>query len=355
MLKRLLQYTLKQLTKKPDNTGESVQIVDGMIIEAAKISPSEPCKKTGHPFSKNTKTAEILLESPQDDKTVSPEARREVFSEQPDLTPLPEQIKASRGRPRAVEGFFMSLTASGRSERTVKGYASDLRFWTKKANQFGKSIYNLKIKDIESAISGQDINTARRHIAALKQLAKWYLRDGYPSLHLELQKLIMGRGKARIPLAKTEEEFIKAKDEAKRLCKENDRRGLWLGLMLFCGLRISEIQTAVPGRDWVQVRGKGGKERRIPCPPWLISAMVKSPGLSRGGYMKKRQVIDRELRKIGYPHAHSLRHTYATILLHRGLSLDEIQKLLGHSSISTTQIYAKTKLPEGVNELLEKD
>ena len=189
----------------------------------------------------------------------------------------------------------------------------------------------------------------------MKQLAKWYLRDGYPSLHLELQKLIMGRGKARIPHAKSEEEYIKAREEAKGLCKEGDRRGIWLGLKLVCGLRISEIQTAVPGKDWVQVRGKGGKERRIPCPPWLISAMVKSPGLSRGGYMKKRQIIDRELRKIGYPHAHSLRHTYATILLHRGLSLDEIQKLLGHASISTTQIYAKTKLPEGVNELLEAD
>lgn len=336
MLRRLLQYTLKQLSKVPDNTGETVHIVDGVIIEA-------------------TSQASQDTEPPQANKTTSQNALESHNLEQPISNPLPDKNFANRGRPRSLEGFFLSLTALGRSKRTIKGYESDLRFWQKKAYHFGKSIYNLKIKDIESAISGLDINTARRHIAALRQVAKWYLRDNLPLLHIELQKLTLGKGKARIPYAKTEEEYIEIREKAKELCRKRDRRGIWLGLMLVCGLRISEIQTAVIGKDWVQVMGKGGKERRVPCPHWLISAMAKSPGLDRGGYMKKRQIIDREIRKLGYSHAHSLRHTYATILLHRGLALEEIQKLLGHSSISTTQIYAKTKLPEGVNEILERD
>jgi len=59
-------------------------------------------------------------------------------------------------------------------------------------------------------------------------------------------------------------------------------------------------------------------------------------------------------RKLGYKHLHSLRHTYATILLHREVKLEEIQKLLGHSSISTTQIYAKTKINKDISGILEK-
>ncbi len=52
---------------------------------------------------------------------------------------------------------------------------------------------------------------------------------------------------------------------------------------------------------------------------------------------------------------HSLRPTYATILLERGVKIDEIQVLLGHASISTTQVYARTQIPEGINEILSAD
>ena len=83
--------------------------------------------------------------------------------------------------------------------------------------------------------------------------------------------------------------------------------------------------------------------------------MRKSKVHEKGGYARKRESIDKGLRKMGYSHCHSLRHTYATILLKRGLSLDAIQKLLGHANIATTQIYAKTQLPAGINDLLEKD
>ncbi len=358
MLKRLLQYTLKQLSKTPDSKGDSVEIVDGIIIGATTETAADGSGTSGtERINDPPKKPESAASSANHKETALPNAPGSTNEDEDDLTPRPEPVEKKRGRPHAQDGFFLTLKAAGRSERTLKGYASDLRFWKRVSGKTGKPLYKLSIKDIEGAIAGLDINTARRHIAALKGLAKWHLRDGHPVMFIELQKLMMGKGKARIPRAKSSEEYITIRDHAKKLVQENDRRGIWIGLMLVCGLRISEIQTAVPGKDWVQVRGKGDKERRVPCPPWLIMAMVRSPGLGRKGYMKKRQVIDKNLRKLDYSynHFHSLRHTYATILLHRGVALEEIQKLLGHSSIATTQIYAKTKLPKGINEILEKD
>ena len=70
-------------------------------------------------------------------------------------------------------------------------------------------------------------------------------------------------------------------------------------------------------------------------------------------YRKKRQIVDKHQRAIGFTHVHTLRHTYATTLLQRGVKIEEIQKLLGHSSIATTQTYAAAQLPENVVEVLE--
>ena len=360
--------SLKQQKKSSDIELDGVKIVDGIIIEETRAAssienPSDP-PESGQSFQageksnpeKATDNPGSRGNNPKEKKPASSNPRESSYKDPDDINIVPEEpekIEKKRGRPHSIDDFFTALRAAGRSEFTVRGYMSNLRFWKKVEGKYKRSIYNLKVKEIEKEIAGMDINTAKRHVAALRSLAKWYLRDGYPALHVELQKLMMGKGKARIAKAKSEDEYRDIREEAKKLCKEGNRRGIWLGLMLCCGLRISEIQTAVPGKNWVQVRGKGNRERRIPCPTWLVKAMHKSEGTGRGGYMKKRQVIDRDLRKHGYDKCHSLRHSYATVLLHKGVSIDIIQRLLGHASIATTQVYTKTKIPEGINDIVE--
>jgi integrase/recombinase XerC len=135
------------------------------------------------------------------------------------------------------------------------------------------------------------------------------------------------------------------------------------------GLRVGEL-AALRVRDLdlhrreLRVLGKGGRERVIPLPAAAVRALDaylaqrRRPGLfaeplfaslraSRGalrplGPRDVRRVLERRARRIGLQervHPHRLRHSYATHLLDMGAGLREIQELLGHASLSTTQRY----------------
>lgn len=297
---------------------------------------------------------EITADKEQQEKMVA------TAEETADCSSATEEVKTigipvSKGRTRDISGFWLTLQSAGRAKRTIEGYQQDIKQWQKYALEKGhKTVYNLKTKDIEGFIAKRDVNTSRRLISSLKQLSKWYLRDGFPALNIEMQKLMSAKGKKRIPLAKEPAEFIRIRDEAKKMIEEGDRRGIWISLKLMCGLRISEIATVEVSDNFIQVIGKGDKQRRIPAPAYVVEGLKAIPATGRGGYKKSRFVIDRCLRKLGYTHLHSLRHTYATYLLNKGVKIEVIQKLLGHSSIATTQIYAQTKIEEGITDVLEQ-
>ena len=143
------------------------------------------------------------------------------------------------------------------------------------------------------------------------------------------------------------------------------RNAAVLTLLYGCGLRISEAlglgggELASPRDGVLRITGKGGKTRIVPVLPAALEAVAAYRRLcpyrlaageplfrgARGGPLAPA-VLQRDMRRLrgglGLPDTatpHALRHSFATHLLGRGGDLRAIQELLGHSSLSTTQIY----------------
>lgn len=145
-------------------------------------------------------------------------------------------------------------------------------------------------------------------------------------------------------------------------------RDLAVLLLLYgSGLRISEAlslrmkDAPTTARDVLRIHGKGGKERLVPALPVTIDAVARYRQLcpypldpegplflgAKGGPLSPRIIqlaIARAREALGLPETatpHALRHSFATHLLAAGADLRQIQELLGHASLSTTQIYTE--------------
>lgn len=357
-MNQMITEAIFRMLKKLQNqeVKDDLEIINGEFYYNGQVMDKEARKLFYERKERELKEKrnEIITEVKSKSEEVKNEGL-EVRGNLEEYTTEGVNLKGKRGRPPKLEKFYIFLRASEHSQNTLKTYKSAIKFWDGVARSNNKTIYNLGIEELEKGIMSKDINTKRKLVSALKQLGKWYLRSDYPKLYIELNKLVIIGHKSRIPATKSEKEFVEIKNHAKDLIGKGKREGIWLGLMLMCGLRISDIQTVEAEEEQIKVIGKRNKQRIVPASDWILKGLKDLKDTGRGGYKKPRGIVDRGLRRMGYTHLHSLRHTYATILLKRGLPLNQIQKLLGHSDISTTTIYAQTEVPKNVAELLEKD
>lgn len=125
--------------------------------------------------------------------------------------------------------------------------------------------------------------------------------------------------------------------------------GLGLRMSEVSGIKLSDIKE-----EWIEVHGKGEKSRYLPLFPELktqIERFLKIYPSSHYLFEKEgvvmnpnrlRYRIDKVFKKIGVKVTpHQLRHFFATDLLNNGARINDVSELLGHSSLSTTQIYTK--------------
>jgi site-specific recombinase XerD len=192
--------------------------------------------------------------------------------------------------------------------------------------------------------------TIARKLAAVRAFLRFTLgKGGVPEMPLSPRR---GRRLPEAPPAPEIEAIVESLDGDGPLPLRN--RAL-VELVYSAGLRASEavgldLADVDFEQESVHVRGKGGKERLVPLgeeASYRLQLYLREgrPKLVRGAEnaffvsVRGRRLDTSTLRRL-LPHPHRLRHSFATHLLEGGADLRTIQELLGHSSLSTTQVYS---------------
>jgi site-specific recombinase XerD len=259
----------------------------------------------------------------------------------------------------AIQRFLASQSLS---EATRRSYAFDLEDFARWLRRNGLTLdaFDARALTLYAAELGRDHPgrtprklapaTVARRLAAVRSLLRATLGPGrVPDLPLR------GTRRRRLPLAPRPEET----DALLRSFRADGPLGLrnlaLLELVYSAGLRAQEAVDLTLGdvdfeQELVHVRGKGGKERVVPLgeeAAYRLRLYLEDgrPHLARGGVdalflsVRGRPLDTSTLRRL-LSNPHSLRHAFATHLLEGGADLRTIQELLGHSSLSTTQIYS---------------
>ena len=278
-----------------------------------------------------------------------------------------------------IEKFLEAKYAEeGLSENSILAYSKDLEKFSLK---IGKSLLEISQTQLETYIIylqklGHSRSTRARHLSSIKQFFKFCIEAGFlitdPSSQLSSPKLPK-------PLPKTI--TLKEVDALLKVAKshgdtefERARNKCLMEVLYASGMRITELMSlpvaSARGRPkMLLIKGKGSKERLVPLSPPAIDALDRwltlrdekenlslkegfkrssflFPSHSKNGHLTRNWFFNKIKLwaieagvKSENVSPHIIRHAFATHLLSNGADLRVIQTLLGHSDITTTEIY----------------
>lgn len=283
--------------------------------------------------------------------------------------------------------FEMLYTERGVTKNTLVSYENDLNYFLHFTEQKKLSVIECQKKDVRDYLAfltkkGDSPRTIARRLSCIKQyfsyLSTLEVRSSNPC-----DTISTPRFKKTLPKTLSEDEVkrlfatVEASDtfEYKRLLS-------MLEILYGSGLRVTELvslklSSFTRDYDFVIIMGKGDKERLVPLSNaakealmnylkcrgvffegtgqniWLYPDGKKGKHISRQKFAKLLKALGQEAEidpdKLS---PHVLRHAFATHLLNRGVDLRSLQQMLGHSDISTTQIYTHI-LPEKMRQAIE--
>ncbi len=281
----------------------------------------------------------------------------------------------------AIDKFIRTLLSRGLSKHTIKAYKSDLLQldeFLEKYFEDGKvdlnEITRLFLRDYmrDLSIKGRNNRTLARKATTIKSFFHFCERNEFIEKN-PAENLQIPRFEKKLPRFFTEkemEDLLKIPDLSSKFGVRNKAI---LELIYSCGMRISEVAHCKINKvdlaeKTIRIIGKGNKERIVPVGKMAIRAVknylkIRSQFESRESddslFLSKsgkplssdelREILDRYIILVaktkGYS-PHSIRHSFATHLISRGADLRAVQEMLGHSNLSTTEIYTHLSIKD---------
>jgi site-specific recombinase XerD len=268
-----------------------------------------------------------------------------------------------------LPGFFATLRAADRSPSTLRAYRSDLEQFVAWSLEHHCDVPQRVTKRVlreylaYMTARGDERTSIMRRRASLRSYFSWLVERGHLP-ESPAARLSAPRPPAQLPKIVIREQLESLLDDDwgddewatldRAVCEVLYGSGLRVSEL--CGLNVNSVDFA---QGLLRVMGKGRKERIVPLHAkgltmlqlWLDGdrddvARPDSPPEALFYNRRGKRLGPRDVRRIldsrvsrGHIHPHALRHTYATHLLEGGADLRVVQELLGHESLTTTQLY----------------